>query len=419
MGESENTMSGHEYNATRPWRETAALAQARRATSLLAVHPPSLPQDLPLNVTNVPKHLLTAREIEITGTDPVDILGKLATKAWTCKEVTYSLLRRAAVASGLTNCLTDLLADRVLSRAEELDAYIIKYNRPIGPLHGLPISVKEHVGMRGLDINLGYCTFYGRIAEEDALILQILSNAGAVFHCRTTEPQTLMHLETDNNLYGVTTNPFNTRLASGGSSGGEAALIAMGGSVLGIGSDIGGSIRVPAANCGLFGLKPSTGRLPMHNVEDGAEGFDQILTAIGPLSKSMELIKIFMKVILDAKPWTLDSACVPLPWRIDEPWLPRKLRVGVFWDDGVVMPHPPVLRALKEVVASLQGADDVDVVQWSPYKHDEAWEIIVRTSMHLCWETMVLTEDRLRYITRTVLTMTKLLWKLPVNQAVR
>lgn len=138
----------------------------------------------------------------------------------------------------------------------------------------------------------------------------------------------------------------------------------------------------PAANCGLFGLKPSTGRLPMHNVEDGAEGFDQILTVIGPLSGNLELIKLFMKVVIDAKPWTIDSACITLPWRIDEPCLPQKLRVGVLWDDGVVKPHPPVLRALREAVDSLRDADDVEVVDWYPYKHDEAWEIIVSCSMH-------------------------------------
>lgn len=244
MSDSDNAMSHHEYNPTRPWKEIAALAQARRAKSLQVVKPPSPPKDLPPNVMKVPRELLTARETEITDTNSVKILQKLASNAWTCKEVIHAFLRRAALASELTNCLTDLLPGKALARAEELDAYMIKHNKPIGPLHGLPISVKEHVGMKGLDVNQGYCTFFGRIAEDDALILQIISSAGAIFHCRTTEPQTLMHLETDNNLYGVTTNPMNTQLTSGGSSGGEAALIAMRGSALGIGSDIGGSIRV-------------------------------------------------------------------------------------------------------------------------------------------------------------------------------
>ena len=112
--------------------------------------------------------------------------------------------------------------------------------KPFGPLHGLPISVKEHIGLEGLGLNAGYVAWYGRVGEVDARLLEILRQAGAVFHARTTQPQTLMHLETDNNLYGITTNPFNTDLSAGGSSGGEGALVGTRGSCLGIGTDIGG-----------------------------------------------------------------------------------------------------------------------------------------------------------------------------------
>lgn len=105
----------------------------------------------------------------------------------------------------------------------------------------MPISVKEHIGMKGLGLNTGYVTFWDKVAQEDAHILQILWNAGAVFHARTTQPQTMMHLETDSNLYGVTVSPYNRDLSPGGSSGGEGALIGMRGSCLGIGTDIGGT----------------------------------------------------------------------------------------------------------------------------------------------------------------------------------
>lgn len=112
----------------------------------------------------------------------------------------------------------------------------------MGPLHGLPISVKEHIGMKGLSLNTAYVAFWDKIAEEDAHILQILWDAGAVFHARTTEPQSMMHLETDSNLYGVTVSPYNRELSAGGSSGGEGALIGLRGSCLGIGTDIGGKV---------------------------------------------------------------------------------------------------------------------------------------------------------------------------------
>lgn len=90
--------------------------------------------------------------------------------------------------------------------------------------------------MKGLDLNTGFISWVGRLGTDDALILKLLWNAGAVFHARTTEPQTLMHLETSSNIYGVTVNPFNTNLTAGGSSGGEGALLGMKGSCLGIGT---------------------------------------------------------------------------------------------------------------------------------------------------------------------------------------
>ena len=101
--------------------------------------------------------------------------------------------------------------------------------------------------MKGLGLNAGYVTWWGKVAEEDAHVLQILWRAGALFHARTTQPQTLMHLETDSNLYGVTVNPYNRDVSAGGSSGGEGALIGLRGSCLGIGTDIGGKSDVARA----------------------------------------------------------------------------------------------------------------------------------------------------------------------------
>lgn len=136
------------------------------------------------------------------------------------------------------------MPERALSRAKFLDEYLEQHGVHIGPLHGLPISVKEHIGMKGLGLNAGYIAWWDKSASEDARVLQILYRAGAVFYARTTQPQSLMHLETDSNLYGVTTNPYNTNLSAGGSSGGEGALVGARGSCLGIGTDIGGMLPV-------------------------------------------------------------------------------------------------------------------------------------------------------------------------------
>ncbi|KAL8872303.1 MAG: hypothetical protein Q9174_002051 [Haloplaca sp. 1 TL-2023] len=224
------------------WQAIAKEAQDYRDESVASVYPTLRVDDIlgSQTVINLPARFLSAEEVKITETLPEDLLPQLASGALTATAVTIAFLRRAAIAQKLVNCVTELLPERALTRAKYLDDYFQKYGKPIGPLHGLPISVKEHIGMKGLGLCAGYVAWWGKVADDDALVLKILWRAGAVFHARTTEPQTMMHLETDSNLWGVTVNPYNTSLSSGGSSGGEGALIAMRGSCLGIGTDIGG-----------------------------------------------------------------------------------------------------------------------------------------------------------------------------------
>lgn len=234
--------------------------------------------------------------------------------------------------------------------------------------------------MKDKGLNGGFVSWWDRQGEVDSHVLRILWRAGCVFYARTTQPQTLMHLETSSNLYGVTVNPFNRDLTSGGSSGGEGALIGLRGSCLGIGSDIGGSVRSPAANCGLYSFRPSSYRVPVGGWTGTMLSEEQIVAVIGPLSTSLEGVKLFMKTVLSAKPWLEEPSCLPIPWRDQESHLPmaqgKKLRVAVLWNDEVVKPHPPITRALKEVVNGLQNIAEVEVMTWNPYKHDEAWEII-------------------------------------------
>ena len=138
-----------------------------------------------------------------------------------------------------TNCIAFVMFSAAIKQARELDEYLDATGTTRGPLHGLPISVKEHIYLKGTPATSGLVAWKDNIVDQDALIVKIFRAAGAIFHAKTTNPQTLMMLETDSNLFGRTTNPYNRNLTSGGSSGGESALIAMRGSVLGIGTDIG------------------------------------------------------------------------------------------------------------------------------------------------------------------------------------
>jgi len=179
----------------KPWQDICADVQAYRDATVEAVFPALsslIASDLPLNVTGVPADVLTFQELHITSLPTEEILHRLASRELTCFETTNAFIRRAAVAKHLVNCVTELLPERAHARAQYLDEYITTHGKPIGPLHGLPISVKEHVSMKGLDCNAGFVSWVGRAAQEDALILKILWEAGAVFYVRTTEPQTIV-----------------------------------------------------------------------------------------------------------------------------------------------------------------------------------------------------------------------------------
>ena len=233
--------------------------------------------------------------------------------------------------------------------------------------------------MKGLGCNAGFPAWWDHVAEEDASLLQHLWKAGCVFYVRTTEPQCLMHLETSNNLYGETVNPYNRTLTCGGSSGGEGALLGLRGSCLGIGTDIGGSIRSPSANNGLYGLRPSTRRLPLKGCHAAMLSAEAIVPVIGPMSTSLDGVKLFMKSVIDQEPWKVNMDLVPLPWTASNQIAPSpksKIKVAVMFDDGIVRPHPPILRALNEIADKLKSTPSVEVVEWKPYKHDYAWEII-------------------------------------------
>ncbi|EPS42229.1 hypothetical protein H072_3933 [Dactylellina haptotyla CBS 200.50] len=375
------------------WESIAAERQAHRDGTIAALadlpDPISVPDfpdpaNLPLNVYKTGRDQLTPQEIKLTETSPTLLLVRLANRSLSAVELTRTFLKRAAIAQKLTNCTTELLPTLALERAKYLDDYLAANNATVGPLHGLPISVKEHIGIKNHDLNAGFCGWVGNIANEDGAVLKPLYDAGCIFYVRTTQPQTLMHLETSSNIFGTTVNPFHRNLTSGGSSGGEGALIGMRGSCLGIGTDIGGSIRSPAGNNGLYGLRPTSNRLPMGGQAATMLGQEHIIPVVGPLSTHLSGLSLFMSTVIGAEPWLEDPALVPLPWREDSHFpinavtgRMKKIKIGVMRWDGVVMPHPPVLRAIDEVVAALETTPaEFEVVEWEETEAARAWDII-------------------------------------------
>lgn len=247
------------------------------------------------------------------------------------------------------------------------------HGKPMGMLHGLPISVKEHIKIKGTTATSGLIAWANNVSDEDALIVKTFREQGAIFHVKTTNPQTLMALETNSNLFGRTTNPHNTNLTCGGSTGGEGALLAMNGSPLGIGTDIGGSIRIPSAFCGTYGFKPTVGRLPHSGLTGLHDGMQNLVGVVGPLARSIEDLELFCAAALNHEPWKYEPSLIEMPWR-QETQAPKALKIGVIWSDGVVQPHPPITRALKQVVSALTDAGH-SVIDWDVRLHKNLYDV--------------------------------------------
>jgi amidase len=195
---------------------------------------------------------------------------------------------------------------------------------------------------------------------EYSALPALLLELGAVLYCKTNVPQTMMTADSDNNVFGRTLNPSNLKLTAGGSTGGEGALIAMRGSILGVGTDIAGSIRIPSLCNGIYGFKPSANVVPMSGQQDVApEGMPGITPVAGPMATSPRACTFFMRTVMEARPWRFDHECLHLRWS-DAP-LRKGLRLGFVCDDGMFTLWPPVRRALNLVAEKLKH-NGIDIV---------------------------------------------------------
>ncbi|KAF2177687.1 acetamidase [Zopfia rhizophila CBS 207.26] len=366
--------------AAQKWEKIAAAKQA----ALSELIPPEyripkqlVPPDSQLDVTQWPKESgwFTQKELEITSSTSSVILEKIAERTWTAEEVTRAFCKRAAAAHQLTNCLSEILFDEAIETARALDDHLRKSGKTVGPLHGLPISLKDNFNIIGKDSTVGFASLVNDPAKYNSTLVELLEKAGSIRYCKTNVPTAMMIAESVNNVFGRTVNPLNRKLTSGGSSGGESALIVFGGSPLGVGTDIGGSLRIPAACTGIFALRPSFGRFPTQRCRSGLAGQEAVMSVNGPMAKTLEDMVLFSKTVVDSQPWLQDPKCLPIPWRSVE--LPKKLKVAVLWNDGMVIPTPPVTRALKETVEKLKDAGH-EVVQWDPTLHPQAVDILGR-----------------------------------------
>ncbi|ODV68658.1 amidase [Hyphopichia burtonii NRRL Y-1933] len=319
------------------------------------------------------KRVLPNKTAEITETDPYDLVQLIKKGKYSCMEVLNAYFHAAIIASKLTNCVYEFLPQESLKVAKYLDDNFDELKDKL-PLFGLPFSIKEMIPFVNRSVTHGSLCYLDRVVDYNADIVEILLKSGANAFVRTTNPQSLMMLECESYTHGRTVNPFNSTLTCGGSSGGEGALNGIGGSAIGLGSDIGGSIRCPSAFNGIYGLRLTVGRLPTGDYMSCQMGSEAILSVTGPLTRSLDLLELFTKTIIDSKPWTIDPTLASIEWK-PEP-KDKEFKIGILSHDGVVAPHPPVKRALNLVKEKLMELDNVEVFEFTPYDHARAQKII-------------------------------------------
>ena len=272
------------------------------------------------------------------------------------------------------NAFVHVDVPRAMDAARAAEASLVSKARPdsFGPLFGVPVSVKSSMDVAGWRCECGSALRKNYVATEDAPLVARLRAAGAILLGNTNVPEFLMAYETDNSLYGRTNNPWDLTRTSGGSSGGEAAAIAAGCSAGGVGSDGGGSIRIPAHFVGICGLKPTPGRIPSTGHYPASAGPFAQLGVVGPMARTVADVAQLFEVMagLDLQ----DPASAPVPlrkWSDDEI---RKLRIAYFEDDGVTPVTPETAAAVRTAADALrQQGFRVEV--WRPQNLERVWQL--------------------------------------------
>ncbi|XP_068447582.1 fatty-acid amide hydrolase 1 [Clinocottus analis] len=287
------------------------------------------------------------------------------------EDVFYSYMEKTLDVNKDLNCCTEILL-------ESFDQLKTVASKKEGLLYGIPVSIKENYSIKNHDSSCGLITQLDQPAEEDSVIVEVLKRQGAIPFVKTNLPQALLNYDCSNPIYGQTLNPHNLQKTSGGSSGGEGALIGGGGSVLGFGSDIGGSIRIPGSFCGICGFKPTPCRLSKRGVNSIYPGQKSVPSCSGPMARDVDSLVLGMQALLCDHMFSLDPTVPPVPFNKQIYQSSKPLRIGYQENDGYTQPTPSMTRSVREVKALLEQAGHT-LVPYSPLKIQYAmYELILK-----------------------------------------
>jgi len=287
-------------------------------------------------------------------------------------EIVQACLKRIEEVNPRLNAVVQLRAEEALDEARRADAALAR-GESHGALHGIPMTIKDSLDTAGVITTGGTLGRKNFVPEKDATVVTRLKNAGAILLGKTNTPELTLDFETNNVIYGRTSNPYDLTRSSGGSSGGAAAIIASGGSPFDIGSDYGGSIRQPAHFCGITGIKPTSGRVPRTgHIVPFANGATDAFQAIGPLARTVDDLTLLLGII--AGPDWQDPLIAPMPRANPDDVDLSGLRVAFYTDNGTATPTPEIMQAVRDVAQALTG-QVASVAEARPARLEETWDL--------------------------------------------
>ena len=300
-----------------------------------------------------------------------DLAKAIASKQVSSSEVVEAHLARIEAVNPVLNAIVRVLAAEARAGAAEADRQVAA-GAPLGALHGVPFTIKTNIDLAGFPTTSGVVPLENAVAQVDAPVVERMKAAGAIPIARTNMPDLGLRVHTDSSLHGLTRNPWNLGRTAAGSSGGEAAAIATGMSPIGLGNDIGGSLRNPASACGIASIKPSAGRVPDAETIPGADRLlaSQLMAVQGPMARRVADVRLGLQALIGAHPRD--------PWSIDAPLVGRPLkgpiRIAVVAEPPGGQTDPLVAAAVRRAADALSDAG-YDVVEACPPRYEEAVEV--------------------------------------------
>ena len=281
----------------------------------------------------------------------VNIAAAIKSKQVTSVALVEAFLGRIESVNEALNAVVNLNTDNALKYAAKADADLANGDYH-GPLHGIPMTIKDSLDTRDMITTWGTSGRKTFLPGQDATAVSRLRSAGAILLGKTNTPEFTLSFQTDNSLFGPTRNPFDLTRTPGGSSGGAAALIASGATLFDVGTDTGGSIRLPAHFCGIAGIKPTTGRVPCTGNALPSSGLIARLTQPGPLARCVADLELLLGIM--SGPDNIDPNAFAVPLGKSTEIDVSQLRIAFHTDNGIKQPDPAIVDAINNVTDLLR-----------------------------------------------------------------